>query len=61
MSAQWKYQIRIYLGGDRPKLRDRPGSQKLKWLLACCQTPRKVEYAEFDYFLSISRGGEGGN
>src|SRR5260370_14524274 len=33
MSAQWKYQIRIYLDGDLAEAaRFDPGSQKLKWL-----------------------------
>jgi hypothetical protein len=51
MSAQWKYQIRIYLDGDLAEAaRFDPGSQKLKWLSSVLAKHRAKLRCQFDLF-----------
>jgi hypothetical protein len=51
MSAQWKYQIRIYLDRDLAEVaRSDPGSQKLKWLSSALAEHRAKLRCQFDLF-----------
>ena len=51
MSAQWKYQIRIYLDGDLAETaRFDPGSQKLKWLSSVLAKHCATLRCQFDLF-----------
>ena len=51
MSAQWKYQIRIYLDGDLAEAaRFDPGSQKLKWLSSVLAKHRAKLRCQFYLF-----------
>ena len=51
MSAQWKYQMRIYLDGDLAEAaRFDPGSQKLKWLSSVLAKHRAKLRCQFDLF-----------
>jgi len=51
MSAQWKYQIRIYLDGHLAEAaRFDPGSQKLKWLSSVLAKHRAKLRCQFDLF-----------
>ena len=51
MSAQWKYQIRIYLDGDLAEAaRFDPGSQKLEWLSSVLAKHCATLRCQFDLF-----------
>jgi hypothetical protein len=51
MSAQWKYQIRVYLDGNLAEAaRLDPGSQKLDWLSSVLAKHRAKLRCQFDLF-----------